>query len=99
MNSNFEAEFEWDEAKDLVNQFKHNLSFDLAKNAFKDPRRLILKDSNHSNKELRFYCIGKVEKDIVTVRFTYRNNVIRIIGAGYWRKGKKIYEEKVKIHS
>ena len=31
-------------------------------------------------------------------RFTYRNDVIRIIGAGYWRKGKAIYERENKIH-
>jgi hypothetical protein len=40
---------------------------------------------------------GKVEEHIVTVRFTYRNYKIRIIGAGYWRKGKKIYEKENKI--
>lgn len=33
---------------------------------------------------------------ILTVRFIYRENKIRIIGAGYWRKGKKTYEEKNK---
>ncbi|MDD4622126.1 MAG: BrnT family toxin, partial [Kiritimatiellae bacterium] len=27
-----------------------------------------------------------------------RNNVIRIFGAGYWRKGKKLYEEQNHIH-
>lgn len=32
----------------------------------------------------------------MTVRFTYRNNKIRIIGAGYWRQGKKVYEENKK---
>lgn len=30
----------------------------------------------------------------MTVRFTYREESIRIIGAGYWRKGKKIYEQE-----
>ncbi|MEI7674811.1 MAG: BrnT family toxin, partial [bacterium] len=30
---------------------------------------------------------------IATVRFTKRNSHIRIIGAGYWRKGKNIYEQ------
>jgi hypothetical protein len=34
----------------------------------------------------------------MTVRFTYRGNTIRIIGAGYWRKGKKIYETSNKVH-
>ena len=47
----------------------------------------------HSKTEARFYCFGKVGDGIMTVRFTYRNDVIRIIGAGYWRKGKKIYEK------
>jgi hypothetical protein len=32
------------------------------------------------------------------VRFTYRENVIRIFGAGYWRKGKQIYEQENQIH-
>ena len=39
-------------------------------------------------------CIGKVAGGILTVRFTHRKRKIRIIGAGNWRKGKKIYEEE-----
>jgi uncharacterized DUF497 family protein len=35
---------------------------------------------------------------IMTVRFTYREGAIRIIGAGYWRKGKRIYERENQIH-
>lgn len=34
----------------------------------------------------------------MTVRFTYRGMKFRIFGAGFWRKGKKIYEEKNKIY-
>jgi uncharacterized protein len=30
----------------------------------------------------------------LTVRFTYREGVVRIIGAGYWRKGRRIYERE-----
>lgn len=41
---------------------------------------------------------GKLDEEILTVRFIYRNNKIRIIGAGYWRKGKKIYEKENKVH-
>jgi hypothetical protein len=29
----------------------------------------------------------------MTVRFTCRRGVIRIFGAGYWRRGRRIYEE------
>jgi hypothetical protein len=32
------------------------------------------------------------------VRFTYRDDVIRIFGAGYWRKGKQIYERENQVH-
>jgi len=79
------------------NQKKHNVSFKIAQYAFADPKRIILEDLAHSEKEKRYYCIGKVKEGIVTVRFTYRNKLIRIFGAGYWRKGKNIYEEKHKI--
>jgi uncharacterized DUF497 family protein len=86
--------FEWDESKNKLNQKKHNMSFEEAQYAFLDPKRIIAKDLEHSNKEERFYCFGKIEQNIVTVRFTYRNNKIRIIGAGYWRRGKSIYEKE-----
>ena len=90
--------FEWDEEKDKENQAKHNVSFSLAQYAFLDPSRVIVEDVNHSKEEDRFYCIGRVGDGIMTVRFTYRGNIIRIYGAGYWRKGRKIYEEQNKIH-
>lgn len=93
-----QSTFEWDSGKDQQNQEKHGVSFALAQFAFFDNYRIILEDLEHSDEEKRYYCIGKVAEDIMTVRFTYRKNKIRIIGAGYWRKGKKIYENENKIH-
>lgn len=84
--------------KDKENQDKHGVSFSTAQGAFLDPQRVIAEDITHSADENRFYCLGRVGDGIMTVRFTYRNNVIRIYGAGYWRKGKKVYEEQNKIH-
>lgn len=92
------ARFEWDSKKDHENLQKHGVSLASAQYAFADPYRVIAEDVNHSDNEMRYYCFGKVENGILTVRFTYRNNVIRIIGAGYWRKGKAIYEHENKIH-
>jgi uncharacterized DUF497 family protein len=90
------ARFEWDGGKDLQNQEKHKVAFLVAQRAFLDPYRVIASDEGHSGEEERFFCIGRAGDGIMTVRFTYRNNVIRIIGAGYWRKGKKLYEEQNK---
>ena len=92
------AVFEWGGNKDLENQEKHGVSFSLAQHAFLDTHRVIAEDVSHSTEERRFYCIGRVNEGIITVRFTYRNDIIRIIGAGYWRKGRKTYEEQNKIH-
>ena len=92
------AIFEWDDNKDAENQAKHQVSFQAAQAAFADPHRVIAKDLVHSEVEERFYCIGKADGGILTVRFTYRRKVIRIIGAGYWRKGKEIYEKEDRLH-
>jgi len=92
------SSFEWDKAKDLVNHSKHGLSFAEAQFAFADPNRIIAKDLSHSDKEKRFYCFGRLGEGIATVRFTYRSDTIRIIGAGYWRKGKRVYERENQIH-
>lgn len=91
--------FEWDEEKNLLNQKKHGVSFVRAQLVFLDTSRVILEDVQHSSEhEKRFYCLGEVDGGILTVRFTHRKNKIRIIGAGYWRKGKKIYEKENPIH-
>jgi uncharacterized DUF497 family protein len=88
------ARFAWDPKKDLENREKHGVSFAEAQYAFADPRRVIAEDLSHSGREKRYYCFGKVGGGILTVRFTYRGGVIRIFGAGYWRKGEATYERE-----
>ena len=75
--------FEWDSDKDTENQSKHGVAFSLAQHAFADPNRVIAEDLAHSKSEQRYFCFGEVNGGILTVRFTYRGSVIRIIGAGY----------------
>jgi uncharacterized DUF497 family protein len=91
--------FEWNKAKNTENQSKHGVSFYEAQYAFLDENRIIAEDLNHSSKERRYYCFGlnREGSGILTVRFTYRSGSIRIIGAGYWCKGKKIYEQSNSI--
>ncbi|MDR0230663.1 MAG: BrnT family toxin [Dysgonamonadaceae bacterium] len=90
--------FEWDETKNAENIAKHNVSFEEAQDAFYDENAIINEDEEHSLSEERYFCIGKTRKDILTVRFTYRNGNIRIIGAGYWRKQKKYYEKENNLY-
>ncbi len=90
--------FEWDPEKDTDNQQKHGVSFSLAQNAFADPQSVIAEDLSHSVTEQRYFCFGSVEGGIFTVRFAYRGGVIQIFGAGYWRKGKVIYERENQLH-
>lgn len=90
--------FEWDDKKDRENQLKHGVSFIVAQYAFSDPQRVITEDLEHGGEENRFYCFGRVGEAILTVRFTHRNDGIRIFGAGFWRKGRSIYEKENKVH-
>ena len=88
-----DAIFEWDQTKNLLNQTKHGASFQQAGHAFTDPNRLIFADLDHSVKEDRCFCLGIAGAGVMTVRFTYRDKRIRIFGAGYWSKGKRIYDD------
>ncbi len=75
------------------------MSFEEAKKAFFDDKRIIAFDEKHSTeKEKRYFCFGLVEGKVLTVRFTVRKNKIRIFGSGYWREGGKKYEKENKIH-
>lgn len=85
--------FIWDMNKSIKNVRKHGVSFETAQIAFFDEKRKIFKDQKHSEHEERYFCYGLVDGEILTVRFTIRKDSIRIIGAGYWRKGRKIYYE------
>lgn len=91
--------FDWDPSTDLLNQLKHRVSFHEAQFAFADPQRVIAEDVSHSRaEERRYYCFGRIDQGILTVRITWRDGIIRIIGAGYWRRGKRIYEQQNPIH-
>jgi len=86
--------FEWDKAKNDANIEKHGISFEEAALAFGDKKRVTEKDIKHSTStEIRYFLYGNIGRGIVTVRFTIRNGNIRIFGAGYWRQGRRKYEQ------
>lgn len=86
--------FEWDQEKDEENRTKHGIDFHSAALCFLDPKRVIAIDEKHSVQEERLYCVGLIGRRVATVRFTKRGKRIRIIGAGFWRSGRRIYEKK-----
>lgn len=94
MYNYLEYDFEWDMAKELVNIAKHGLSFREGMEIFFDSEIIHLEDPKHSTEENRYYAIGKSESGkILTVRYTLRENTIRIFGVAQWRKWRKYYEK------
>lgn len=74
---------EWDDAKDQVNQRKHGLSFTEARTLFDSGvDYLEIFDVDHSEVEERFIAIGPIERGLVVIVHTEREeDTIRIIGA------------------
>ena len=66
-----ELTFEWDEAKNKLNQKQHGIAFEDAKFVFNDPFKIILPDLYHSEKEERWLAIGLVRR-VLFVVFTER---------------------------
>lgn len=87
--------FEWDAKKASANAAKHAVTFEEAASSFADELGIAGYDEAHSGKvELRWFWFGRSDKGrILTVRYTHRGQVIRIIGAGAWRDGKELYEQ------
>jgi uncharacterized protein len=84
--------FAWHPQKELLNAQKHSVDFSTAPRVFADSKRILQVNKGKSPLEPRYRCIGFDGRGILTVCFTLRRGVIRLISAGYWRKGKKIYE-------
>ena len=80
--------FEWDDAKDLLNQEKHGVSFVEARGLFESGvDYLEIFDSEHSDFEDRFIAIGPIDRGLVVVVYTEREeDIIRIIGARWANK-------------
>lgn len=87
---------EFDPDKEAANLAKHGVDFSTVNRVFEDPDRMIFANQKHSSEEPRFYAVGHDGLGIMTVRFTFRRETIRVIGAGYWRKQKKAYENQKK---
>jgi len=76
-----ENKFEWDKNKNSLNFDKHKIYFDFASKVFSDNKRIEWEDDRNYYGEIRFITIGKIINAIITVVYTMRDNIIRIISA------------------
>jgi uncharacterized DUF497 family protein len=80
------SEFEWNDHKSSANLGKHGIDFEDAIEVFYGP--VIVRRSDRNDEE-RWIAIGSSENKLITVVFTRRVNVIRIISARRARKNEK----------
>jgi uncharacterized protein len=80
------AGFEWDEIKSSANLIKHGIDFDDASEVFYGP--VVVRRSGRNNEE-RWIAIGKSHDRLVSVIFTRRNDLIRIISARHPRRNEE----------
>jgi uncharacterized DUF497 family protein len=74
--------FAWDPNKAKRNAELHDVSFDEASTAFRDPLSLAIYDPLHSREEDRFVLIGNSHKNrLLVVVHTERGDHIRLISA------------------
>lgn len=72
-------DFEWDENKNKSNQDKHGIAFEDAADVFNDNDRLVYSSNQHE--ETRYLTIGKAFQAIISVVYTTRDLIVRIISA------------------
>ncbi|MEZ4989819.1 MAG: BrnT family toxin [Saprospiraceae bacterium] len=71
--------FEWDNNKNRSNQKKHGISFEDASDIFNDNDRIQYQETRDGEK--RYKIIGKAFEAIITVIYTMRDLIVRIISA------------------
>lgn len=91
--------FEWDPVKDRANRAKHGLSFQEASGLFTSGSDYLeIYDEQHSDLEDRFIAIGAIERGLIVVAYTEReDDVIRILSARMaTRKERQRFDESVR---
>jgi uncharacterized protein len=89
--------FEWDPAKAAANLAKHGVSFEEAKEVFKDDLYVIFEDPDHSEGERRYLIVGQSPRSrLLIVSYTERSDGVRLISAREaTRRERRSYEEEI----
>lgn len=93
--------FQWDEGNIEKNWIKHNVLHIECEQVFLNSPLIIADDVKHSQKEKRWFALGRTESDRrIFIVFTIRKNLIRVISARDMnKKEKRKYNEEVKKHT
>jgi uncharacterized DUF497 family protein len=76
-----EPEFGWDTAKAAQNEADHGVTFEMARDVFKDPFAIEWLDDREDYGEDRYVIIGMVSSRLLFVAYTMKDEAIRIISA------------------
>jgi uncharacterized DUF497 family protein len=82
--------FQWDDAKAALNYADHGVTFEAAREVFKDPFAIDWLDDREPYGEDRYAIIGIAEGRLLFVAYTMRGDAIRIISA----RGAEPYERR-----
>ena len=87
--------FQWDEGNINKNLYKHNVeNWECEQVYFNEPL-IILDDPKHSYAEKRWAAFGKTDAGrMLTVIFTKRGSIIRVISAKDMKRKERIFYEK-----
>ena len=83
-------DFEWDDRKASAKTRKHAVTFEMARDVFKDPFAIDELDDRADFGEVRFATTGMVEGRLLFVAYTMRGERIRIISA----RGAEPHEQR-----
>ena len=87
--------FEFDENKSESNMQKHGIDFETAKKLWRDPNRLEIPSRRVD--EPRYVLIARLENNLWSAIFTFRENRIRIISVRKSRNNEKEIYERIGI--
>jgi len=76
-----DGKFQWEERKAASNIVDHGVTFDAARDVFKDPFAVEQLDDRENYGEDRFTIIGMARERLLFVAYTMRGESIRIISA------------------
>lgn len=90
------AGFQWDSGNSRKSVDKHQVSCEEAEQVFFNHPLLLLEDPLHSKRGLRIKAFGKNNEDrLLTISFTLRGNLLRVISARPMnRQERKVYEKQ-----